>query len=263
MNMILHILSQLPRYLWQGFGALVSIFLLIALWQVGHDLYGNLVLPEPLATFGSIYKMFGDSAIQVQLLVTIKRALIGFAIATILGLSLGVLAGSITIFAILLRPLATIIMGMPPIAWIVLTMIWFGMSDTSVIFTLVVAILPITFVGTLQGMLTLQLKFTELSNAFALPLHMRITDVIFPHLFSYIFPSLVTALGMSWKIVVMAELLASSDGIGALLAVANSQLDMQMALALVIMVVTILLMFEYLLLEPIKREVEKWREISG
>lgn len=259
MTMISHILSQLPRYLWQGFGALVSVFLLLAAWQLGHQLYGNLVLPDPMATFIAIVDMLNDPYIQSQLGITIRRALTGFAIAAVVGILLGVLAGSISTLAVLLRPLATIFMGMPPIAWIVLTMIWFGMSNTSVIFTLVLAIVPITFVGTLQGMYTLQLRFSELADAFSLPPLMRITDVFFPHLFSYVFPSLITALGMSWKVVIMAELLASSDGVGTLLAIANTQLDMKVALALVVIIVGLLLLIEYLVMEPVKREVEKWR----
>lgn len=260
MAIIKHILLAIPRYLFTGFATLVSVFFLIALWQLGHAHYGDLVLPDPLATFGMLIKMLGNSHIQHQLMLTLQRALMGFAIAAILGLVLGMLAGSISTLALLLRPLATIFMGTPPIAWIVLTMIWFGMGNVSVVFTLVLAILPITFVGAMQGMRTLHTQFSELADGFAVPWMMRLSDIIFPHLFSYIFPSLVTALGMSWKIVVMAELLAASDGIGAQLAVANTQLDMQMALGLVVLVVGLLMGFEYLLMEPIKREVEKWRE---
>ncbi|WP_228256211.1 ABC transporter permease subunit [Aliarcobacter butzleri] len=84
-------------------------------------------------------------------------------------------------------------------------------------------------------------------------------DLYFPHIFSYIFPAYISALGMSWKIVVMAELLSSSDGIGANLAIARSQLDTPTALALVVIMIGSLLLIEYLVLEPIKREVESWR----
>jgi NitT/TauT family transport system permease protein len=84
--------------------------------------------------------------------------------------------------------------------------------------------------------------------------------VYFPHVFSYLFPAWTAALGMSWKIVVMAELLSTSDGLGAALAVSRSQLDTSGALALVSILVASLLLIEYLLMEPVKREVEQWRE---
>ena len=65
---------------------------------------------------------------------------------------------------------------------------------------------------------------------------------------------------MSWKIVVMAELLSSSNGIGASLAIARSQLDTPVTLALVVIMIGSLLFIEYLIFEPIKREVESWRK---
>jgi NitT/TauT family transport system permease protein len=85
-------------------------------------------------------------------------------------------------------------------------------------------------------------------------------DVYLPHVVSYLFPAWIAALGMSWKVVVMAELLSTQDGVGAALAVSRSQLDTAATMAWISAVVGLLLAVEYLLLEPIKREVERWRE---
>ena len=61
----------------------------------------------------------------------------------------------------------------------------------------------------------------------------------------------------------MAELLASDSGVGAQLATSRVQLDMAGTLAWIGAVVLVLLALEYLLLEPIKREIERWREGDG
>jgi NitT/TauT family transport system permease protein len=66
---------------------------------------------------------------------------------------------------------------------------------------------------------------------------------------------------MSWKIVVMAELLSTNDGIGSALAIARSQLDTQLHLLLLVIMIGSLLLIEYIILEPIKREVESWRKL--
>ena len=55
---------------------------------------------------------------------------------------------------------------------------------------------------------------------------MRILDLYVPHVLSYLFPVWIVALGSAWKVVVMAELLSVSDGVGAALAVSRAQLDM-------------------------------------
>lgn len=203
--------------------------------------------------------MLNNEAIRKDIEITINRAILGFIFSIGIGSMLGMLAGLFITTSIMSRPLITILMGMPPIAWIVLAMIWFGLSDQTVIFTVVVASFPIVFVGALQGTRTLEGDLKEMSDSFKAPLWMKFSDVYFPHVISYLFPAWIAALGMSWKIVVMAELLSTPDGIGARLAIARSHLDTAAALALVTILIGSLLIIEYLLMEPIKREVEQWR----
>ncbi|MFT7823848.1 MAG: ABC transporter permease subunit [Sulfurimonas sp.] len=259
MKFILKILKDFPAYLWSGWGAVASIFLFMACWDVGNQIYGNLILPSPLETLQTLFQMLQDDAVWAEIRTTIYRASVGFALSLFFGTAIGLLAGFFATASMMSRPIVTILLGMPPIAWIVLAMIWFGMSDETVIFTVIVASFPLIFVGALQGTRTLEDNLKEMAESFNLPWHMKFFDVYFPHIFSYVFPVWVSGLGMAWKIVVMAELLATSNGMGASLAVARSQLDTPTALALVVILVGSLMFIEYIILEPIKREVELWR----
>ena len=260
MKFIIKIIKEFPAYLWSGWGSIASILLFIALWDVGNQVYGNLVLPSPLETFQTLVLMLQDESVWREIDITLYRASVGFGLSLVLGSSLGLVAGFFATASMMSRPIVTILVGMPPIAWIVLAMIWFGMGDETVIFTIVVASFPIIFVGALQGTRTLDGDLKEMADSFNLPWHMKFFDIYFPHIFSYVFPAWVSGLGMSWKIVIMAELLATSDGMGALLAVSRSQLDTPTALALVSIMVGSLMFIEYIILEPIKREVELWRD---
>lgn len=259
MNFIIKIIKDFPSYLLSGLGAIASIFLFLALWDFGYQLYGELVLPSPKETFITLMAMFDNSEIVNDMFITLKRALFGFSISLFLGTFLGLLSGLFVTASMMSRPIVTILLGIPPIAWIVLAMIWFGMGDLTVIFTVVVASFPIIFVGALQGTRTLEGDLKQMADSFKVPFLQKLFDLYFPHIFSYIFPAWVSALGMSWKIVVMAELLSTTDGIGAQLAIARSLLDTPSALALVVAMIATLLIIEYIILEPIKREVELWR----
>ena len=259
MKFALKILKDFPSYLWSGWGAIASILLFIAFWDMGNQIYGDLVLPAPLETFQTLIAMLQDDAVIDEIKITLYRASMGFGISLVFGSTLGLIAGFFATASMMSRPIVTILVGMPPIAWIVLAMIWFGMGDETVIFTVVVASFPIVFVGALQGTRTLDGDLKEMADSFALPWHMKFFDIYFPHLFSYLFPAWVSGLGMAWKIVIMAELLATSDGMGASLAVARSQLDTPTALAIVVIMIASLMFIEYIILEPIKREVELWR----
>ncbi|WP_417331706.1 ABC transporter permease [Halarcobacter sp.] len=260
MNFVLKILKDFPRYIWSGWGSIASIFLFFSLWDLGNQIYGNLVLPSPKETILTLISIVTTNETITNIVITIKRAFFGFFISLIFGSFLGLLAGLFITASMMSRPIVTILVGMPPIAWIVLAMIWFGMSDMTVVFTVVVASFPIVFVGALQGTRTLEGNLKEMADSFNLSFKMKMFDLYFPHIFSYVFPAWISALGMSWKIVVMAELLSSNEGIGASLAIARSQLDTPTALALVLIMIGSLLLIEYLILEPIKREVEAWRD---
>lgn len=260
MKFALKILKDFPAYLWSGWGAVASILLFIAFWDAGNQVYGDLVLPSPLETFKTLSVMLNDESVISEIKTTLYRASMGFGLSLVLGTSLGLLAGFFATASMMSRPIVTILVGMPPIAWIVLAMIWFGMGDETVIFTVIVASFPIVFVGALQGTRTLDGDLKEMAKSFKFPWHMKFFDVYFPHIFSYVFPAWVSGLGMAWKIVIMAELLATSNGIGASLAVARSQLDTPSALAIVVIMIGSLMFIEYIILEPIKREVELWRD---
>lgn len=252
-------LVGLPGYLWSGWGAIASLLLLVAVWEWLSGFYGDLILPDPRSAASMLFQMARDGQAWPELQVTARRAMIGLALALVVGTTLGMVAGVSMTASMMSRPIVTVLIGTPPIAWLVLALLWFGASDGTPVFTVFIAAFPVSFLGAMQGARTLDGQLRELADSFRMPARMRFTDLYLPHMVSYLFPAWVTALGISWKVVVMAELLASSDGVGAALAVTRSHLDTTATLAWILAIVGFLLVIEYLVLEPIKREVERWR----
>ncbi|HRP95968.1 MAG TPA: ABC transporter permease subunit [Rhodocyclaceae bacterium] len=259
MTLLRNWLAALPAYLWSGWGAIASLLLFLAAWEWASVHYGELILPDPRTTFRTLGELIASGAAWPELAITARRALAGFALALLAGSALGLAAGVSMTASMMSRPIVTVLIGTPPIAWLVLALLWFGAGDGTPVFTVFVACVPVVFVGAMQGARTLDGQLKDMASAFRLPPLMRFFDVYLPHVVSYLFPAWITALGISWKVVVMAELLASSDGVGAALAVSRSHLDTAATLAWISAVVGLLLAVEYLLLEPIKREVERWR----
>ncbi|HNQ03285.1 MAG TPA: ABC transporter permease subunit [Thiobacillaceae bacterium] len=252
----------IPAYLWSGWGAMASLCMFLALWDWGAQVYGDLVLPSPVATLHTLLGLLAGVEAWTELAITARRALLGFALSLGVGSALGLLAGLSMTASMMSRPIVTVLVGMPPIAWLVLAMLWFGAADATPIFTVFIACFPIVFVGALQGTRTLDDQLKDVTRVYRLPARMTLTDVYLPHVVSYLFPAWIAALGMSWKIVVMAELLSTADGVGAALAVSRSHLDTAASMAWIAAVVILLLAVEYLVLEPIKREVEGWRALA-
>jgi NitT/TauT family transport system permease protein len=257
-------LSQALDYVWGGWGAAASLLLLVALWEAGHLAYGTLVLPSPRETFAALWRMTLDGKVLPAVIETSRNALVGFLAGVAVGGVLGALAGLSDMMRRLLAPIATLMLGIPAIAWVVLSLLWFGGSGLAVVFTVLVTSAPIVFASAAEGVRSLDGALRRMARAFRVPRRVLVWDVYLPHMLSYLFPAVATALALSWKVAVMTELLSGAGGIGDGLATARVQVDTVKAMAWILVVVALLLAVEYLLLEPLRRRLLTWRrELPG
>ncbi len=240
--------------------SLLSLTIFFLLWEMGYRVLGDLVLPPVLDTFSMFAQLLQDPEVLTNMAITMKRIFIGLGASIFIASLFGVLAGFIKPVAYMIQPIVTIMLGMPSIAWIVLAMIWFGMGDPTVIFVVFVATFPIIFLGSFAGMQSIDRELIIMADSFELSLKTRLINIYFPHIFSFIFPAWLTAIGLSWKIVMMAELISSDDGMGSLLAIARSHIDTTSVMALLMLMVSLLIVLERLLLDPIKQRLESWRK---
>ncbi|WP_230721794.1 ABC transporter permease [Martelella mediterranea] len=256
---VLDRLGRTGQFLWSGFAGLAAFSLLAGVWQYGHEQWGAFILPSPLATLTATWAILSDAAAWSLIAQTVGRALQGFLLSAFSGALLGMVAGHSPATIRLARPLITILIGVPPIAWIVLALIWFGAGDGTVIATVVVTAVPIIFAGTAEGILSRDRKLDDMARVFGANAWRRMTSLRLRQLTVHLFPALTLALGMSFKVAVMAELLANVGGIGGELSAARSYLDITQALAWVMIAVIALLIFEYGVIHPVRSEFEHWR----
>lgn len=217
------------------------------------------MLPDVFETLKMGLSFLSDKEVLENLVLTLQRVFSGLGSVLVMATLLGVVGGSIKSVGYLLSPIITIMLGMPSIAWIVLAMMWFGMGNGTVVFVIFIALFPIVFLGAFQGVQTIDKKLIDMADSFEISLRSKFANIYMPHIFSYIFPSWLSAIGLSWKIVIMAELISSDDGMGSLLAIARSQIDTTMVMALLLFMVTLLILLERVLLEPLKTRLESWR----
>lgn len=253
-------LSASAAWIWSGWGAAAGLLVGVAAWEWLATRYDAIILPSPGATLGALGQLHADGHLLEALATTVTRALAGFGTALGAGVLLGGAAGFSPTASLWARPYITVLLGTPPIAWLVLALLWFGAGHGTPVFTVFIACLPILFAGAMQGARTLDGSLRSLAKAYRLPPWMRLCDLYLPHMIAFLVPAAITALGVSWKVAIMAELLATVDGVGAGLAATRTQLDTAGTLAWLLASVGLLLAIESLVLEPIRRRTEAWRE---
>lgn len=241
---------------------LLGIVLLLGAWEWGHRAYGSLVLPSLADTAATLWTMLRTGIIGPALAETAGNAALGWLIGITAGSLAGTLAGLRQEVRLTLQPVAIILLGVPAIAWIVLALLWFG-GRWAVVFTVAIATAPIVFAAATQGARSLDGDLTRMARAFRAPFSAMALDVYGPHMFTHLFPALATTLAMSWKVSVMAELLSGAGGIGDGIATARTQVDTAATMAWVVVVVCVLIVFDNLLLQPVRHRMELWRDDEG
>lgn len=249
-------------FLWSGWAGIAALCLLAAVWQAGHEAYGPFILTSPLETLHAIGALATNPEAWSLALTTLQRALTGFLLVTVAGGCLGLIAGYSPATMRIASPLVTVILGVPPIAWIVLAMIWFGGSDATVRTVILVAALPVVFLGAARGIATRDRGLDRMAQAFGAGPIRRFLSIGLRQATTTLFPALALALGTSFKVAVMAELLANAGGIGGALADARINLDIANALAWVVVAVALLILVEYALVHPVKGEIDRWRRAA-
>jgi NitT/TauT family transport system permease protein len=141
-------------------------------------------------------------------------------------------------------------------------MIWFGSTSGMVVTTVVIAALPLAFVGAAEGIMTRDRGLDDMARAFGAGPWTRFSTLALRHVGAHVFPALAVTLGTAFKVAVMAEVLANAGGIGGGLARARSNLDVSEALAWVLIAVAALIAVEYGVIHPIRGEAERWREAA-
>ncbi|MFG1418163.1 ABC transporter permease subunit [Xanthobacter sp. V0B-10] len=240
--------SRIARWGWGALGVLA----LLAAWQWGHYALGPFVLPSLQETGRALWRLVAEGLALPALAATAGHALGGFLVGGVAGLALGLAGGLVTPVGAMVAPVLVMILGTPPIAWVVLALLWFGPGGGAPAFTVAVTAAPIVFLAALQGVRSRDPRLDEMARVYRAPARMRASDLILPALADHLAPAFATALAFSFKVAVMAEVLSGSDGVGGGIANARAYLDLAETMAWIVLVVAFLLLADAVLLAPLR-----------
>lgn len=244
-----------PLLAWTAAG----LVLMALAWQWGAAAFGPFVLPTLAETGRATARLVASGAAVPALAATVAHALGGCLAGGVAGLALGILGGLLLPVGAMSRPVFTALLGTPPIAWVVLALLWFGPGGMAAGFTVAVTAAPIIFLAALQGVRSRDPALTEMARLYRAPPLQRLTDLVLPALADFLVPAFATALAFSFKVAVMAEVLSGADGVGGGIATARAHFDLPETMAWIVLAVAVLLVADALLLAPLRG----WRALRG
>lgn len=193
---------------------------IVILWQAADavGLIQPYTMPSPLAIVQTTWEYIQSGELLNSIGVSLVRVLEGFFIALISAFLLGIATALFPKFEICTDLVLQIIRPIPPIAWIPLAILWFGIGQSSKIFIIFLgAFFPI-FINTVDGIKNIDSKYFELSQVYEVPKKELIRHVVIPGALPSIMTGIRLGLGNAWVCVVAAEMIGAVSGVGYMLA---------------------------------------------
>lgn len=170
----------------------------------------------------------------------------GFLLALVSGILLAALSGRFKWVETALWPFMITVKTVPVASFVVICLIWLSAQNLSVFISFLI-VLPVVYGNVLQGIKSEDGKMLEVAEVFRMPMHRRILYIHMPQLKPFILSACATALGMSWKAGIAAEIIGTPDGsIGKQLYYAKIYLDTDDLLCWTVIIVIVSVAFEKL-----------------
>lgn len=193
--------------------------LLIIVWE-GAALAGYTkpyTMPEPKAIINTIIEYIQKGKLQTNIWVSIVRVLEGFFVALVIGFILGINVSIFPKFNTFTDLVIQILRPIPPIAWIPLAILWFGIGEDSKIFIIFLgAFFPI-FINMVDGVKGIDKRYFELADVYEIPKTKFVKQIILPGALPSIMTGIRLGLGNAWVCVVAAEMIGATSGVGYML----------------------------------------------
>ncbi|NCC31196.1 MAG: ABC transporter permease [Chloroflexia bacterium] len=234
---------------------LISLGVLLLIWQVASGFYPAAILPSPGETLAGLRWLLTRASFYEHLKLTAWRGAAGFTLAMAGGTLLGLLIGRSRLVAQLLNPLIVIATIIPPVFWVAVMIIWMGLGSGPPILVVVITATPLVAVNVAQGVQSVPPQLIEMARIFQVSRMTRLRELYLPSLSGYLFAGALIAVRFAWRTVIMAEFIGSTKGLGNRLAWARQNLEMDLAFAYLLIIVAMGMLIEYGLLRPAKQRL--------
>ena len=224
---------------------LISIIVMLAVWEVvALRINSEQIMPGPWATLSATLRLFAEKDFLLVVGNTLLRGLIGFAIALVLGVGLGIWAGVNEKFEAFLKPWIVVMRSIPVVAFILLALIWFK-SGSVPVFIGILTMFPMICTNVIEGIRNVDGKLVEMAKFYQISEKRIIREVYVPAIAPFVVSGISSAFGIGWRAIVIGEVLSQPEfGIGSRMHAAQSFLNVDVLIAWTLIAILISFLFE-------------------
>jgi ABC-type nitrate/sulfonate/bicarbonate transport system permease component len=198
-------------------GAIVLVWWAITAGAVENRLVSPIILPSPAEVIRSFPTLLNERALVQSIAATLKRVVIGFALATLVGVPAGIIAGSWRVVEAGAAPIALFGRNLPVAALIPLTILWFGIDEAQKTMFIFIATVPFVYSDAAAAIASVPDRYVETAQTLGASSRQIVAKVLLPLALPQIYNSLRHLFGLAFGYIMLAELINAEHGLGYLL----------------------------------------------
>ena len=231
----------------------------IVVWKAISLFFFPVFFPGPGLLLERMIAIYRDPASYAVVGETLARISEGFVLSMLIGMAFGLVMGLRRSIEVFFDSWIMVLLTFPAVCWAFLSVLWFGLSETAPIFTIVLIVFPYVAMNIWAGTKAVEKDLIYMARVYKADRWLMLRKVLIPQLMPYIFSSMRISLSLSWKIALVAEAFGASSGVGQKLTYwfQETRVDMMLAWGVSFMIMMVLI--DLLVFRTWARRAFAWR----
>src|ERR1051325_1071532 len=239
---------------------LLLIIVVVVIWWLASLSVPHYVLPGPERVWDALRLIAANGDLWNNLAITLWRVVVGFVLAALTGLPLGIFLGANRRAGEFFEPVVPVLNTGSSAIWAIFAIIWFGISNATTIFVVFMTAMPLIITNVWQGTRSVNADFIELAQVLRMPHWKVMTKVYLPTILPYFFSGARLAFGFGWRVSLVAETIGSSSGVGYRLRQAADLIRTDQVFAWTLTLVIMMAVLEMGVLKPLENYLFRWKK---
>lgn len=239
----------------------VFVVVLIAIWQLYVVIASPRpdIVPGPLDVLNALGTAWESGRLQEAVVTSLERGIVGFLIAIVVGTPIGLLLAEVRVLRRAIGPIISGLQVLPSVAWVPAAIIWFGLSDATVYFVILMGAIPSIVNGLIAGVDQVPPQLRRVGQVLGATRWQLATAVILPAALPGYLAGLKQGWAFSWRSLMAAEIIAVGGtigfGLGSMLQQSRELADLAGVLATILLILFIGILIELLFFGPLERRM--------
>jgi NitT/TauT family transport system permease protein len=238
---------------------LLFVVLALGAWALIAGTSSSPLIPSLSEIWTSLKDILQHGDAFGQIGVSVERVVLGFALAFVVAIGVGIVMGRNALVRDILEPAVLLGLTIPGLVWALLCVIWFGVALTTPVLAIALSAAPALVLNVVQGVRAVEPGLIEMAHVFRFDRRTRLFRLWLPALAPYLLSGARLGLSLGWKVLVLVEMFGMSSGVGYQLNQSFSAQDVSAVIAWTLLFSVAMAILEYGVLAVIERRVTRWR----